>query len=182
MASRGGIAWWISACASRCCCARASSRSRAASTDCSSTWAGMTKPGGTGNPRAVIAARLAPLPPARRTSRHVSSLNQRIAVSLIDNPHGAHRRRRCANPLDRKDRELEVAGGKLIQVDQVFDMPVILIHHHHMRFPELFALKHCPDRRIEGYGIGAHQSNAARDQVARRLGGHAAMVGQVALL
>src|SRR5947209_3373130 len=119
----------------------------------------MTKPGGTGRPCIVIEARLAPFPPVRCTSLHGSSSNQSIEVSLIDNPHRSYWSCCSAYPLDRKHREFEITSRELVQVHQVFEMPVILVHHDHMCFPELFALKHGPDRWIKGRRIGTHQSH-----------------------
>src|ERR687892_485678 len=88
MANRGGAAERTSAWARPHSCARACSRSRAPSTAAPSAWAGTTKPGGTGSPAAVMAARLAPFPPASRTSVQRSSSNQ--TTSLIENRHRPH--------------------------------------------------------------------------------------------
>src|SRR5437868_1687287 len=51
-----------------------------------------------------------------------------------------------------------------------------------MCFPEVLLLKHRPDRGIKGDSIRAHHAHTLRDQVARRLSGHATMVGEITFL
>src|SRR6266699_450282 len=128
-------------------------------------------------------ARLAPLPPARRTSLHASSKNQSTrALLFIDDSYRSYRCSRHTNPLNRKNRQLETMRRKLIQVGQVFDVPVVLVHHDQVRLPEMLLLEHGPDRRIKCDGIGAHHAHTLRDQVACGLGSHTTMIGKIAFL
>src|SRR5258708_12888571 len=133
----------------------------------------MTKPGGTGSPPAVMAARLLPFPPESRTSLHASSVIQRIVTLFIDDPHCPYRRRGGTNPFNGKHGELKVARWELVEIHQVLDMPVIFVHHHHMGFPELFALEHGPDRRIQRHRIDTHQPHTLLHQAPLHLAGHA---------
>src|SRR5712691_4506723 len=127
-------------------------------------------------------ARLAPFPPARLTSLHAFFENQSIGLLFIDDPYRSYRCSRRTNPLNGENRQLEAMRRELIEVGQVFDVPVILVLHDQVRLPEVLLLEHGPDRGIKGDSIRAHQANALRDEVARCLGGHATVVGQVALL
>src|SRR5947199_9382023 len=90
-------------------------------------------------------ARLAPLPPAGRTSLHASSKNQSTrALLFIDDSYRTYRCSRHTNPLNRKNRQLETMRRKLIKVGQVFDVPVVLVHHDQVRVPEMLRREHGP--------------------------------------
>src|ERR687891_1470825 len=158
MANRGGAAERTSAWARPHSCARACSRSRAPSTAAPSAWAGTTKPGGTGSPAAVMAARLAPFPPASRTSVQRSSSNQ--TTSLIENRHRPHGSRGRPDPLDREDGQLESVRRKLVEVHEVLEVPVVLVVHDEVSLPELLPLEHRPHRRVEGDRVDAHHAHS----------------------
>src|SRR5437764_711455 len=114
-------------------------------------------------------ARLAPFPPVRRTSLHASSENQRIELLFINDSYCSYRGSRGTNPLNRKNRQLKAMRRELIEIGQILDVPVILIHHDKMCLPEVLLLEHGPDRGVKGDSIRAHQAHALRDQVARGL-------------
>src|SRR2546421_12675089 len=94
-------------------------------------------------------ARLAPLPPARRTSLHASSKNQSTrALLFIDDSYRSYWCSRHTNPLNRKNRQLETMRRELIQGGQAFDVPVVLVHYDQVRLPQMLLLEHGPDRRL----------------------------------
>src|SRR5438128_3445708 len=123
-------------------------------------------------------ARLAPFPPARCTSLHASSENQSIGLLFIDDSYRSYRCSRRTNPLDGENRQLEAMRRELIEVGQVFDVPVILVLHDQVCLPEVLLLEHGPDRGIKGDSISTHQANALQDQVTRCRSGHATMARQ----
>src|SRR4051812_30204483 len=102
-----------------------------------------------------------------------------FSAALVDDRHGTHRRRRRVDPLDREDGQLESVSWQLIQVRHVFQMVILPLAHDAVRFPKLFPLEHCPHRRIERDGVDPHHLDAVIEHPVRRLGSHAALIGDV---
>src|ERR1700674_3853302 len=166
---------------------RTRSRSPVESRRSAKTEARTTKAAGTGRPRRVIVAKPAHLPPASFESSQSGSPNCRIGGrdtgSVLDDGDRPDRRRGGVHTLDWEDRQLEaMTASDLLQIHQVFEVPVGCLVHDAVRLPELLALEHGPDGRVEGDGVDAHEPHAFRDQVQRRLARHPGVVGAISLL
>src|SRR5215831_20021734 len=118
-------------------------------------------PGGTGRPAAAMLLRQAPFPPAMVVAPTAGAPNPAAKdmraptppISILDNCHRSHGRRGSVDPFYGEHAQPKSVRRKLLEVGHVLEVVILAPQHHPVRLPELFALEHRPDGRVERDGV-----------------------------